>query len=222
MESEAIVVGHVKVYDVIVVAPVLFLIDEDSVGPRSFLGVSLVFACCMSMLLFIFVPLMMRVQRHEREPSLRGFSNLQMPSARLFASARLSTRFRFSKRHLSAPPDALRTDNFISATDEDPEHRRAASMMTTVPLSERSEGPSKGKSAKGTDVSKGVAQELDSSSADADSSPIQESAHALSSSTDSSPIQESAHSLSSTEQSEQVPKQVDCEGGSNGKPASPR
>ena len=45
----------------IVVIPVLFLIEEDSANPRYFLKASLIFACCMSMLLFINVPLVMKV-----------------------------------------------------------------------------------------------------------------------------------------------------------------
>jgi hypothetical protein len=173
---------------VLVVAPVLFLIEEDSVGPRYFLSVSLVFACCMSMLLFIFVSLMMKVRRHERQPSPRGFSNFQMPSARLFAS----TRWR-SKRNLSAPSDA-----HIAATNADQEQRRAVSMMTTIPFSEQSEGPPKDKSAQGN-VSKEVVQMLDSFSNDPDSS-----------------IQGSERDLPTTEKSEQASNQVEKEGGNNG------
>jgi hypothetical protein len=40
--------------------PVLFLIDEDNVAPKYFLQVVLIFVCCMSMLLIIFVPLVLK------------------------------------------------------------------------------------------------------------------------------------------------------------------
>lgn len=74
----------------LVAGPVLFLIEEDSVGPRYFLSVSLVFACCMSMLLFIFVPLMMKV-RHQRQPTRPSFGNFRMTTSRMGVASDFAT-----------------------------------------------------------------------------------------------------------------------------------
>lgn len=88
-----------------VVLPVLFLIEQDNLKPRYFLSVSLVFACCMSMLLFIFVPLMME----RSDGSRRSFGNFRMTSARLVSSMATLGR---SKRDISYP--GATTNSFTS------------------------------------------------------------------------------------------------------------
>ena len=133
----------------IVVVPVLFLIEEDNIHPRYFLSVSLVFACCMSMLLFIFVPLILKVRKAEMPESQRpsGFGNFRLSSAKFIMKS-----FRSQKHFASAPPTVLRPDVASAAKVVQNDPRLARSMVTTV---DPTEAPEERDSAENTPVATG-------------------------------------------------------------------
>ena len=56
---------------ILVGCPVMFLIDEDNVAPKYFLQTALIFVGCMSMLLIIFVPLLLRTYSKEESSNQR-------------------------------------------------------------------------------------------------------------------------------------------------------
>lgn len=61
--------------------PVLFLIDKDNVAPRYFLQVALIFAGCLSMMFFVFSPMILRLREQEtgtKESAIYRVSSRQM------------------------------------------------------------------------------------------------------------------------------------------------
>lgn len=109
--------------------PVLFLIEEDSVNPRYFLTVSLTFACCMTMLLCIFVPLVMKVRKFERKQSLRqngGLSNFR------FATYLTSFTDLYSRPDARPPPRMAQSEPPPPDDNSIPPKRYASSVESWI------------------------------------------------------------------------------------------
>jgi hypothetical protein len=125
----------------VVVVPVLFLIEADNVSPRYFLEVSLIFACCISMLLFIFVPLIMNVGRSERrliERPAGGFGKFRFMSAPEFMLRSIRS-LRNIQSTDPTPPPRLPQERHISAPPsvavQNEKKKDGFESLETVPMS---------------------------------------------------------------------------------------